>query len=109
LQGMFWKKYLLRLLLKGKAPAAIRWQTKRGFNVPVGPWLKGELKDFAADHLRQLRHLGCFDLTYLEQVWQQHQRDDQDFSHHLWGLLILSLWWQTFFTPNQRLPNPLPT
>ncbi len=105
LQGLFWKKYLLRLLLKGKAPAAIRWQTKRGFNVPVGLWLKGELRDFVGDQLRMLRHLGCFDMNFLEEVWRQHQRDEKDFSHHLWGLLILSLWWQTFFTPNQRLPH----
>jgi asparagine synthase (glutamine-hydrolysing) len=97
LKGLIWKKYLLRRLLKGKVPMAIRWQSKRGFNVPVGLWLKGELKNFGADHLSQLRHLGCFDMTCLENVWQQHQRDERDYSHHLWGLLILSLWWQTFF------------
>jgi asparagine synthase (glutamine-hydrolysing) len=99
LKGLVWKKYLLRRLLKGKVPPSIRWQSKRGFNVPVGPWLKGELKDFCGDHLRLLRHLGWFDMNYLEKVWQQHQRDEKDYSHHLWGLLILSLWWQKFFSP----------
>lgn len=98
LKGLVWKKYLLRRLLKGKVPPSIRWQPKRGFNIPVGPWLKGELKDFCGDHLRLLRHLGWFDMNYLEKVWQQHQRDEKDYSHHLWGLLILSLWWQKFFS-----------
>ena len=105
LKGLIWKKYLLRRLLKGKVSPAIRWQSKRGFNVPVGLWLKGELKDYCADHLRQLRHLGGFDMNYLEEVRQKHLRDEQDFSHHLWGLLILSLWWQTFFGQNRQLPN----
>ena len=104
LKGLVWKKYLLRRLLKGKVPPAIRWQSKRGFNVPVGLWLKRELKDFCGDHLRQLRHLGCFDMTYLEKVWHRHLRDEKDYSHHLWGLLILSLWWQTFFQ-NRQLPQ----
>jgi asparagine synthase (glutamine-hydrolysing) len=101
LKGLVWKKYLLRRLLRGKLPASIRWQSKRGFNVPVGIWLKKDLKDYCADHLRLLRQLGWFKMSYLEDVWQQHQRDEKDYSHHLWGLLILSLWWQTFFV-NKR-------
>ncbi len=101
IKGLFWKKYLLRRLLKGKVPASIRWQSKRGFNVPVGLWLKGDLKDYCGDHLRLLRHLGWFDMKYVEKVWQKHLRDERDYSHHLWGLLILSLWWQTFFANNR--------
>ena len=101
LKGLVWKKYLLRRLLKGKVPNSIRWQSKRGFNVPVGLWLKGDLKNYCGDHLRLLRHLGGFDMKYLEAVWQKHQRDEKDYSHHLWGLLILSLWWQTFFVKNR--------
>ncbi len=101
LKGLVWKKYLLRRLLKGKVPASIRWQSKRGFNVPVGLWLKGDLKNYCGDHLRLLRHLDGFDMKYLEEVWQKHQRDERDYSHHLWGLLILSLWWQTFFVNNR--------
>jgi asparagine synthase (glutamine-hydrolysing) len=103
LRGLVWKKYLLRRLLQDQVPPAIRWQSKRGFNVPVGLWFKGELRDFCHAHLRQLRHLGCFATDYVETVWQQHQRDERDWSHHLWGLLILSLWWQTFFGPQERL------
>jgi asparagine synthase (glutamine-hydrolysing) len=103
LRGLFWKKYLLRRLLRGQVPPAIRWQSKRGFNVPVGLWFQGELRDFCWDHLQQLRHLGCFNMAYLHQVWEQHQRNDRDWSHHLWGLLILSLWWQTFFGPSARV------
>jgi asparagine synthase (glutamine-hydrolysing) len=97
LKGLVWKKYLLRRLLQDKVPASIRWQSKKGFNVPVGLWFKGDLKDYCGDHLRFLRHLGCFDMNFLEEVWQRHLRDEKDYSHHLWGLLILSLWWQRFF------------
>jgi asparagine synthase (glutamine-hydrolysing) len=107
LKGLMWKKYLLRRLLKGKVPPAIRWQSKRGFNVPVGLWLKRELKDFCGDHLCQLRHLGCFDMNYVEEVWQGHLRDEKDYSHHLWGLLILSLWWQIFFQNRHLSQNAL--
>uniref|UniRef100_UPI00404B2C15 asparagine synthase (glutamine-hydrolyzing) n=1 Tax=Desulfobacca sp. TaxID=2067990 RepID=UPI00404B2C15 len=103
LRGLVWKKYLLRRLLRDQVPATIRWQSKRGFNVPVGLWFKGELRDFCHAHLQQLRHLGCFAMDYVETVWQQHQRDERDWSHHLWGLLILSLWWQTFFGPQKLL------
>ncbi len=104
LRGLVWKKYLVRRLLRGQVPAAIRWQTKRGFNVPVGLWLKGELRDFCGDHLQRLQQLGCVAMPYLEEVWRQHQRDERDWSHQLWGLLILSLWWQTFL--GDRRPQP---
>ena len=96
IRGLFLKKYLLRRLLKNRAPAAIRWQSKRGFNVPVGLWIKGPLRDYFWDHLQQLRHLGWIDMKFLEKIFTQHLRDATDYSHHLWGLLILSLWWQLY-------------
>jgi asparagine synthase (glutamine-hydrolysing) len=96
IRGLFLKKYLLRRLLKNRAPAAIRWQNKRGFNVPVGLWIKGPLRDYFWDHLKELRHLGWIDMRFLEKIFSQHLRDATDYSHHLWGLLILSLWWQLY-------------
>ena len=96
MRALMQKKYLLRRLLKNRVPPSIRWQTKRGFNVPVGIWIKNGLRDFFGDTLAMLRHSGWINMSYLEKIFQQHLNNEKDYSHHLWGLLILSLWWQLF-------------
>ncbi|MBW1918456.1 MAG: asparagine synthase (glutamine-hydrolyzing), partial [Deltaproteobacteria bacterium] len=100
LKGLFLKKYLLRRLLQDRVPAAIRWQGKKGFNVPVGLWIKTELKDYFADTLEILRDTGWINMAFLRKIFQQHVEDRLDYSHQLWGLLILALWWQTFIRDN---------
>jgi len=101
------KKFLLRRLLTGLVPARLRWQGKKGFNVPVGPWIRGPLRDFFADTLALLRHTGWIDPAVLDRTLQQHVRGQVDFSHHLWGLTVLALWWRTFIQGD--LPRSFPS
>jgi asparagine synthase (glutamine-hydrolysing) len=114
MKGLLQKKYLLRRLLKNRVPPAIRWQGKRGFNVPVGLWIKNGLRDYFGDTLNALKDTGWVNKGYLDEIFQQHLRDERDYSHHLWGLLVLSLWWQRFFRDRvgagegATLPSPAP-
>ncbi len=96
LKWLWLKKYLLRRLLAGRVPAALRWQGKKGFNVPVGLWMKGPRRDYFADTLATLRHTGWLDMAVLERVFAHHVQGRADWSHQLWGLTVLALWWRTF-------------
>lgn len=96
LRNLVLKKYLLRQVLKDRVPPALRWQGKKGFNVPVGLWIKGAWREFFGDALALLRQTGWINPGYLDQIFQSHLQDKRDYSHHLWGLLILALWWQMF-------------
>ena len=59
----FSKKWILKRALADHVPPAILQAKKRGFNVPVATWLRGELHDMVADVLSPaaLGRVGLFD------------------------------------------------
>src|SRR5262249_12388394 len=56
-------KYLLKRAMKGLLPDTILGRRKQGFAMPIGPWLRGELRGLLEDTLaeRSLREGGLFD------------------------------------------------
>ncbi len=51
-------KYILKKAVADLVPADNMHRPKQGFAVPVGPWFRGELKDFLADHVLSPRFRG---------------------------------------------------
>ncbi|NJN98124.1 MAG: hypothetical protein HC875_30590 [Anaerolineales bacterium] len=92
------KKYLLKAILGQYLPANLLWRKKQGFNVPKGIWLKNELKEFAFDHLSPhlIKEMGLFQPEAIQKILQAHTSGQYDYSHQIWGLLSLSLWWQQY-------------
>ena len=62
--------------------------------MPIAAWLRGELRDFAADHLLSptFASRGLFRTEAVADLLARHQRGRDDFSHHLWILLMFDLW-----------------
>src|SRR5262249_47078502 len=58
----FTTKYVLKQAMSGIVPAANLRRPKRGFAVPIGGWLRTDLREFASDHLRpsRLAAIGLF-------------------------------------------------
>lgn len=92
------KKHLLKAALHNHLPASVLYRKKAGFNVPKGIWLKNELKEFSFDHLApaSIKAMGLFDPQAVQHILQTHLAGQQDYSHQIWGLLCLSLWWQQY-------------
>ena len=65
-----------------------------GFGVPVGDWLRGPLRDWAADLLTpdRLRRDGLLDATAVGRVWDGHARGESGMDQGLWGILMLQSW-----------------
>ncbi len=91
-------KYLLKISLQHRLPDLAHWRKKEGFNIPKASWLVGELRDFAFDHLAvpQIKRMGLFEPAQVTALLNDHLAKKQDYSHQIWGLLCLSLWWQKF-------------
>ena len=67
-----------------------------GFGVPVGQWIRGPLKDWAADLLDEsaLRADGVFDADVVRSTWAAHQAGRGNHEHQLWAVLMFQSWWR---------------
>ena len=87
-------KYLLRKVLARYVPAELTDRPKMGFGVPLGAWLRGPLREWAADLLEpsRMRQEDILNPQPVDQLWQEHQRGHSDNSAKLWFVLVLQLW-----------------
>lgn len=88
-------KYIMKKALEPILPDNILYRSKQGFAVPLARWFRGELKDFARDHLFRSDD-GIFDHQFLQKIWQQHQSGHYDRSAHLWAILMFRKWQETY-------------
>jgi asparagine synthase (glutamine-hydrolysing) len=91
-------KYLLRKAGSRLLPRETLARRKMGFGVPVGNWMRGELRSWVEDLLLSPRALkrGYFQPEALRQFVWAHLDGRQDQSFQLWALLWLELWHQEF-------------
>jgi asparagine synthase (glutamine-hydrolysing) len=86
-------KWPLRSLLAKYLPQDLINRPKRGFSVPMGDWLRGDLRDWAEELVRPqaLEENGIAEEPVLSR-WQQHQSGRRDFSQELWNVLMFQDW-----------------
>jgi len=90
------QKWILKQVLARHVPAALFERPKMGFGVPVGQWIRGPLKDWAADLLDEsaLRADGVFDADVVRSTWAAHQAGRGNHEHQLWAVLMFQSWWR---------------
>jgi asparagine synthase (glutamine-hydrolysing) len=76
-------KWLLRQVLYKYVPRTLVERPKTGFGVPIDAWLRGPLKDWAADLL---------DPTPIQEKWAEHQSGRRNWKHFLWNVLTFEAW-----------------
>ncbi|MCK6526485.1 asparagine synthase (glutamine-hydrolyzing) [Myxococcota bacterium] len=87
-------KWILKEAVRDLLPAAVLDRPKKGFGLPVGPWLRGPLREIAGDLLSPsaVRRAGLFDPGAVGRLWDEHQGGRADRRRHLWSLLVFQLW-----------------
>ncbi len=85
---IFLKNYALRYL-----PKSIVHRRKRGLSVPIGRWLRGPLREWAAKSLgnERLEQAGVRTGAASE-LFSEHCRHQADHARALWTLIVLSEW-----------------
>ena len=85
---VFLKRYAVRYL-----PKSIVHRRKRGLSVPIGRWLRGPLREWAAAALgnQRLEQIGVRTPAALE-LFSEHCRHRSDHARALWTLIVLSEW-----------------
>ena len=87
-------KWLLRRVLRRYLPETVLERPKAGFNVPVGRWLRGPLRDWAETLLSEprLRQQGLLDASRVQALWRDHLRGQSDRGCELWAILVVQGW-----------------
>ena len=87
-------KFLLRRVLRRYLPEALFERPKHGFDVPVGAWLRGPLRDWAEDLLDEgrLRQEGLLDPAQVRARWRAHLGGQSDHGCELWAVLMAQAW-----------------
>ncbi len=87
-------KWILKKAFADRLPGAIVRRRKHGFDVPVGEWFKGELREVIEDvaSVNAVTRRGLFNPRRVQEIIKDHQDGKRDYNNHLWILLSLELW-----------------
>jgi asparagine synthase (glutamine-hydrolysing) len=91
-------KYLLKKVLRKLLPSENLDRRKMGFGVPIGHWFRGKMQPFLREVVLSEKALnrGLFKPETVRLLVDQHTEGRRDYSHQLWTLLMLELWFQRF-------------
>lgn len=88
------KKVAFRAALRGWVPDEILDRPKRGFELPIAEWLRGDLGTFAQEVLLDpvTRERGVLNPDYARGLLTRHIAGRDDHAGQIWTLLVLELW-----------------
>lgn len=99
-------KWLLRRVLHRHVPKALVERPKMGFGVPIGDWLKGDLREWAEDLLdhEKIESDGIFNPAPVRRMWDDHIAGRRNAQYPLWVILMFQAWRSSPASPT--LPGP---
>jgi asparagine synthase (glutamine-hydrolysing) len=89
-------RWLMREVAHRYLPREIVERRKVGFDVPIGAWLRGPLRDWAEDLLDEtrLRREGVFNPREIRAKWREHLDGRRNWQGPLWVVLMFQAWKQ---------------
>lgn len=90
-------KWLLREVLYDYVPKNLIDRPKMGFSVPIGAWLRGPLKEWAADLIStdRINSQGIYNAKFIDTIWSEHQSGKKNWEYQLWNVLMFQHWLNT--------------
>ena len=87
-------KWILKKILNKYVPKEYFDRPKMGFGIPLGDWLRDELREWAENLLnkKDLESEGYFNSDLVIKLWNEHQNKKRDWQSILWPILIFQSW-----------------
>ncbi len=90
------QKYLLRKVAARYIAPECLTMKKKGFGLPVKHWMRGALQPLVEEKLAKLRSRRFINGATVQRWFDQYQ-DGRRPAHHIWHLVALQTWCETFF------------
>jgi len=87
-------KWILKQVLYKHVPKELMDRPKTGFGIPVGLWIRNELRDWAESLLNEsaVNKVGILDAKEVRKCLDQHQSGACNWEPSLWKALMLQAW-----------------
>ena len=84
---------IYRKAMVGVLPEFILERGKQGYSLPLKTWLRGELREYMTTLLNGSPLLQeHMNLSYINQLIDEHQRHVKNHNHVLWALMNVAIW-----------------
>lgn len=102
-------KLLLRQAFADLIPPANRQLPKKGFNLPLGAWMRNRFDRYFDEMLPRdyVEREGIFDHSTITRFREEHRLGRRDNSYELFAILIFDSWYRKYITrtlPLRRFP-----
>lgn len=98
-------KTSLKSLVRQFVPASVVDRPKRGFDLPLGKWLREDLAEVGFDAL-QKRNIPGLNYETIGKLWNAHVVAETHFTPILWAWLMLELWHNKWVRSNLSYQLP---
>jgi len=87
-------KWLLRQLLNRYVPRQLMERPKMGFGIPIDDWLRGPLREWGEELLKEdrIRQEGFLDHLTVRKMWCEHISGKRRWHYTMWNLLMFQAW-----------------
>ncbi|SEQ45663.1 asparagine synthase (glutamine-hydrolysing) [Hyunsoonleella jejuensis] len=92
------QKKILRDILKEYIPEEVFTQPKKGFAVPIGNWMRHELREEFISALNDdfLNKVPNLNISKFKTILSEHMSEKYDHTENIWKVYVLSKWYKEF-------------
>jgi len=90
-------KQILKEVVAPFLPAAVLHKPKQGFSVPLGPWLRTDLRTDIIDTLRSGNGHGYFDRRGVTALTEAFFKGDNTRNYQVWSLYAFEIWYRNVY------------
>uniref|UniRef100_A0A6H1ZTQ6 Putative asparagine synthase n=1 Tax=viral metagenome TaxID=1070528 RepID=A0A6H1ZTQ6_9ZZZZ len=92
------RKFILMQTFKDLLPPSLLKRPKWGFEIPIGAWLRNDLKFLIDEYLTEdlIKRQGLFHFKFIRDLISQHMNNRRDTSWQLWNLIVFQHWYKTY-------------